>query len=301
MKVIRRLGPILLIGFSTALQAQTLEPPVKLGGLIQFWTQFSADQWTETFHYVRLKAKAQIDPQTSVLVMPVLGTNSTFTLLDAFVKRDLEGDFLLTAGQFKFVFGDDRQLHPDELKRVDYAKMDRFAFPGSPWEMGFRVEKTFGSWKMGADILQGAGPNVAQDNNGIKDVSGRLEWAEDGVLLGASYYGGTANSTGFTAYQNWLGAHVRFEREGWEGKLESIWAPVNSGYTVQLAYKTGGWEPLLYGECGFTGALQAYELLGGGLNFWAAAHTRLSLNVSLNGTRDLSGPALSVFQVEQVF
>src|SRR5579859_2412164 len=129
------LKTLLFLGLAGVIQAQEpLASPVKIGALIQFWNQFSDNRLDETFHYVRLKVKDQVDEQTSVLIMPVLSTNANFTLLDAFVKRDVGDRWLVTAGQFKMVFGSDRMLYPDELKRVDYAKMDKFCFPGNPWD-----------------------------------------------------------------------------------------------------------------------------------------------------------------------
>ncbi len=281
---------------------ETFIPAVKWSGLLQFWNQVSDNKWDQTFHYVRLKATALVDPQTKVLVMPVLGTNTNFTLLDAFVQRDLGNDWTLTGGQFKFAFGDDRVLFPDQLKRVDYAKMDKFAFPGNPWDMGFKVKKVFGDFTVLADVIQGAGPNVLKDNDNFKDISTRLEWKTGEWLIGGSYYGGTGNTTGFITYQSWFGAHARYSSGGFDARAEGIWAPLGkNAYLVQTSYRSGDLEPLAWGELGLMGASQNYQLLGAGINYWVAKQTRLSLNGTLNGRSDFSGPALVIFQIEQTF
>ncbi len=279
-------------------------PVVKLSGVIQFWNQDAANVWDELIKHARLRATALVDERTTAVLMPDLATNG-FTLLDAYVSRDLGNQWSVMAGQYKPAFGDDRYLTPAQLKRADYLKLESFVFPSFPakvWDMGVEVKKVADQWTIQAGCVQGAGPNVTKDNDSFKDLNARVEWKDKEFAFGGSYYGGTNNSGGFTSYQNWFGLHGRFAKDGFDGRAEAVWAPgTRAAGVLQAAYRTGDWEPLVWGELGWFNGNQAYQLLGAGLNFWVAPKTRLSVNGTLNGVTDFSGPAAGILQVEEIF
>ena len=281
-----------------------LTPTVKLNGFVQFWTQNFNNSWDQLLKHTRLKATALMDPDTTVVIMPDMSTGG-FTLLDAYVSRNLGDQWSVMAGQYKPAFGDDKYLTPAQLKRVDYAKMDSFAFGSFPlkaWDMGFEFKKVAEEWTIQAGLIQGAGPNATKDSDQTKDLNARVEYKTKEFAVGASYYGGTANTPTFATFQNWGGVHLRYNSEGFDARAEAIFAPFNkNAYFGQVAYKTGDWEPLAWGELGTINSNQAYDVLGLGLNYWPAAKTRLSFNVVMNGVTDLNGPAMTVLQVEQVF
>ena len=287
-----------------AATAPAFTPVVKLNGFVQFWTQNFNNSWDQLLKHTRLKATALVDPDTTAVIMPDMSTGG-FTLLDAYVNRNLGEQWSIMAGQYKPAFGDDRYLTPAQLKRVDYARMDSFAFGNFPlkaWDMGFEFKKVAEEWTLQAGLVQGAGPNATKDSDQTKDLNARLEYKGKEFAVGASYYGGTSNTPTFAAFQNWGGVHLRYNSEGFDARAEAIFAPFNkNAYFAQLACKKGDWEPLAWGELGTLNSNQAYEVLGLGLNYWPAAKTRLSLNIVMNGVTDLSGPAMSVLQVEQVF
>lgn len=280
--------------------------PVQVSGFLQHWTQVQEDVWDLRLQAVWVKFSALVDERIEVVVQPSLAqagpSGAAFSLLDAYATWNLGDHWFATAGQFKFAFGDDRYLAPDQLQRVNYTKMSKFAFPGKLWDVGFEVMRASEDYSVQAAVIQGAGSNALTDNDVYKDFAGRAEWRTGGFTLGGSCYHGTSHVTGFTERQTWLGAHTRFRSEGFEARAEAIWAPMEKdAYFAQIAYRTGDWEPLVWGELGLVGSMQAYQSLGGGLNFWPAPQTRLSVNGILGGIDDLSDPILGIFQVEQVF
>ncbi len=278
-------------------------PSVKFNGLLQFSLQAMNNIWDMKVAHARLRATALVDENTTLALMPEMGPTG-FVLLDAYGLRNLGDQCSLQAGQFKPAFGDDRYLTPGQLKRVNYTKMTGFVLPSATnaWDMGVEFKKVGEQVTFQADVIQGAGPNKSADNDTTKDLAGRLEWKDKNIALGCSYYGGTSFGMGFISYQNWLGVHGRYNSEGFDARAEAVWlVNYRSAYFAQAAYRKGDWEPVAWGELGFLGTVQNYQLIGGGINYWPAVKTRIQLNVSLSGVTDFSAPALVVLQAEQIF
>lgn len=276
---------------------------VKFNGFVQTWSSASDAVYDLKVAHARLRVTALVDEETTLAIMPEFAPGG-FVLLDAYAQRALGEGWSVMAGQFKPAFGDDRYLTPAQLKRVNYTKMDSFAFPGNTnaWDIGMEIKKVSEQVTFQADLVQGAGPNKSADNDKTKDLAGRVEWKDAGFALGCSYYGGTNNGAGYLTYQNWGGFHVRYSKDGLDARAEAILAPFDrNAYFGQLAYKTGRFEPLAWYEAGFVGSVQNYQVLGGGLSYWPSPKTRLTLNGILNGVTDFSGPSVAILQAEQLF
>jgi hypothetical protein len=295
--------------------------PVVWSGLLQ-----AQDNWTSngnvealSLYHVRVRGVIAVDSEDTLAIMPdySIGVGTTgFTLLDAYGVHkfsDING-LSVMAGQFKFAFGDNRYLLPQQLKRTSYNAIDAL-IPGgakaTAWDLGLEVKEQIDALTIQVDAIQGDGPNVTVDPNNTIDFTARAEWKDANFILGASDYygrGGQSAAYSYSAFQDWFDAYARLMIETLDFRTEMILAPNNaSGLDLQLSVKpVTGFEPLVWFETMNSSVSNSTipgigNNLGAGVNVWAGAKTRLSFDLSFVGTSDILSTNTETLQFEEVF
>ncbi len=295
--------------------------PVVWSGLLQAqdnWTGNGAAEALSLYH-VRVRGVIAVDSEDTLAIMPdySIGVGTTgFTLLDAYGVHkfsDFNG-LSVMAGQFKFAFGDNRYLLPQQLKRTSYNVIDAL-IPGgvkaTAWDLGLEIKEQIDALTIQVDAIQGDGPNVTVDPNNTIDFTARAEWKDANFILGLSdYYGKGGQSAAYTyaSFQDWFDAYGRLMIETLDFRTEMILAPNNaSGLNLQLSVKPASWfEPLIWFETMNSSVSNSTipgigNNLGAGVNLWAGAKTRVSFDLSFVGTSDILTTNSETLQFEEVF
>jgi hypothetical protein len=297
------------------------QPAVVWSGVIQ-----AQDNWTNngnaealSLAHVRVRGVIVLDSENSLAIMPDYAIG-TFTLLDAYGvhKFGYINGLSVMAGQFKYAFGDNRYLLPQQLKRTTYNITDAL-IPGNAtakaWDLGLEVKEQIDALTVQVDAIQGDGPNVTADPNNTIDFTARAEWKDTHFILGISNYYGKGGQTAaytFTSLQDWFDAYGRLMIESLDFRTEMILAPNNaSGFDAQLSIKPISWfEPLVWfetmnnansGVVNNLGVPGIANSLGAGVNFWSGDKTRVSFDLSFIGTSDILNTTSETLQVEETF
>lgn len=260
--------------------------------------------------HVRVRGVIAVDSEDTLAIMPDYAT-SGFTLLDAYGVHkfnDIDG-FSIMAGQFKFAFGDNRYLTPGQLKRTSYNVINALVPGGATakaWDLGIEAKEQTGRLSLQVDAIQGDGPNVTADPNNTIDYAARAEWKDSHFVLGVSDYygkGGQTLAQTYATFQDWFGVHGRLMVESLDFRAEAIFAPNNAdGFDTQLSVKPVSWfEPLAWFETAWTTKGTTANNAGLGVNLWAGAKTRLSLDLSFTGISDILSQDTWTLQAEQIF
>jgi hypothetical protein len=299
--------------------------PVVWSGMMQAQDNWTGNGATEalSLYHVRVRGVVAVDSEDTLAVMPdySIGSGTTgFVLLDAYGVHQFSAisGLSVMAGQFKYAFGDNRYLLPQQLKRVTYNMTDAL-IPGNAtakaWDIGLEVKEKIDALTVQVDAIQGDGPNVTVDPNNTIDFTARAEWKDTNFILGLSDYygrGGQSPAYSYGSFQDWFDAYGRLMIETLDFRTEMILAPNNaSGLDIQLAVKPVSWfEPLVWFETMsnvsaaalFNPAVEgSANNLGAGVNLWAGAKTRVSFDISFIGTSDILNTNSETLQFEEVF
>ena len=125
---------------------------------------------------------------------------------------------------------------------------------------------------------------------------GRVQWKGSNLTLGLSDYYQASYATNYTGNVvvnnvNTLGANASISADIFKLDLEAIFGNSGAnGYAGTLSAKTNGFQPAVWYEFVASNSTPATGVngvlgndLGGGLNFWLAAKTRLALDVDFTG------------------
>lgn len=235
--------------------AMDIAPPVKVtwNGFIHTWSSIGENA---KYEYVnagvmlkRLRFRMGVEPYDGVTVVILPELAGAFTLLDGYVKIDLDKyllDFTLpisvTAGQFKTPFGLNRMYLPGQLPVVDYSSIYNgptgVVETTSFWDQGVMLTSPLSTWgKLDVAWIEGLGPNQATPGgNGfgtkqMQDFAARLDLTKlwPGLTVGGSAYHGesykAAGTAGFPVNTKdnpklWTGAHFKYATFGKGFSLE---------------------------------------------------------------------------------
>lgn len=295
--------------------------PVVWSGMMQAQDNWTGNGATEalSLYHVRVRGVVAVDSEDTLAVMPdySIGVGTTgFVLLDAYGVHKFSGitGLSVMAGQFKYAFGDNRYLLPQQLKRTSYNAIDAL-IPGgakaTAWDLGLEIKEQIDALTVQVDAIQGDGPNVTVDPNNTMDFTANVEWQDSHFILGASDYYGRGGQTAaytYTSFQDWFDAYGRLMIDTLDFRTEMVLAPGNaSGLDLQLSFKpVSGFEPLVWYETMNSSVTNSTipgigNNLGAGVNVWAGAKTRLSFDLSFIGTSDILNSNTETLQFEEVF
>jgi hypothetical protein len=309
-----------LLAASPLPAAMEIAPPVdiKWNGFAQVWAGLGENTKKEDENagvgLKRLRFKMAASPYDGVTVVIVPELASAFSLLDGYVKIDLDKYFLdlgswplsITAGQFKTPFGQNRMYLPTQLTVADYSSIYNTAVgvvqATSFWDQGLMLSAPIDTWaKVDLAWVEGLGPNQTTTTGTgfggkqMQDFCGRVDLTKllPGLTLGGSFYSGESFTTPGTAAfpvntkdspKLWTGAHFKYMTYGKgfsvEGEfinrtLEKI------GYNgVVSQYLSDNWQ-LAYSYDHVTAYLndlldQTRHIVG--VNWYPGGTVRLSLN-----------------------
>jgi len=163
---------------------------------------------------VRLEAR----PNENVLVVAMPELAGGIRVLDAYATLNVAAlpGLALTAGQFKFPFGQNRMPGPQALRNVDYAAINTAVLPGDAWDDGIKATYSLPQLKVEVASVEGMGQNLsapAGSGFGLRpsqELSGLVEVSVADWTLGASCYQGSRGNA-FTEPRLFGGGHLRFK------------------------------------------------------------------------------------------
>ena len=157
------------------------------------------------------------------------------------------GSFLLRVGQFVLPVGMDAMTSPAELPFVTNSLMDNYAKPYGARDIGILASWERATFAAVAAVVNGSGPNVA-DDNGRKDVCGRVvlrPFSSIGLQIALrAYWGwpGTSDSAWQTAAAEAALDVGRFSVQT-EHQVHSYSDVRNYAGYVLLRYSAGSLDP----------------------------------------------------------
>lgn len=276
---------------------------------------------------IRLKSTFGIDAADTAVVQAGFANAgiSAFEMLDAYDVHnlgDINPGLALKAGQFKYPFGWDKALSPDQLTRTQYSTIDAVVpagltnTPSNSWDVGVELDQIYNDLTLRLAAVQN--PNSTSPTSN-KDYVGRVQWKSANLNLGLSdYYSASTLVIGGDPRANNLntvGANATVKVDVFNLDLEAVWGDANvNGYTGTLSAKPiPGFQPAVWYEFTMNNRTVVAPHnsvlsndLGAGLNFWLGDQTRLAMDADFtgwaaSGSCDILSYDKETVQLQEVF
>lgn len=206
-------------------------------------------------------------------------------VLDMYAQLMWENGFGLRAGQFVLPLGFDAISDLGKQKLINGSFVGWYVKPAGTRDIGVATCWRRESFLFEAALVNGAGAN-AGDNNGQKDVCGRVElrpFAEVDAAFAARGYFGWPEQFGPVWRTAALEATYRTGSLEFQSEVQNHSSPTakNSAAYLQAAYVLGRFEPVLRVDAILPWGQRPEAMLTGGINLMAIPdHMRVMLDYS---------------------